>query len=131
MLTVDPVRLARRQLELDRERTARFPHLLAQKAARMTASPLALLRGSAPLFYEVLERHPGLAEGPAGEGWLVGDAHLEHFGAFRAGALSLSETKKARALENVVFDLNDFDEAIALAGMHEAMYVAYCDLVRR
>jgi uncharacterized protein (DUF2252 family) len=111
MLTVDPVRLARRQIELDRERTARFPHLLAHKAARMTASPLALLRGAAPIFYEVLERHPALGEGPKDEGWLVGDAHLENFGAFRAAALTVKETRASHAAERVVFDLNDFDEA--------------------
>jgi uncharacterized protein (DUF2252 family) len=111
MLALDPLRLARRQLEIDRERTARFPHLLAHKADRMSPSPLALLRGSAPLFYEVLERHPALAEGPGGEGWLVGDCHLENFGAFRAGALSTRETRASRLADPIVFDLNDFDDA--------------------
>jgi uncharacterized protein (DUF2252 family) len=111
MLTVDPLRLARRQLEIDRKRTGHFPHLLAHKATRMSTSPLALLRGSAPLFYELLERHPTIAEGPPGEGWLVGDAHLENFGAYRTGALSLSETNQTRAKDRVVFDLNDFDDA--------------------
>jgi uncharacterized protein (DUF2252 family) len=111
MLSLDPVRLAKRQLEIDHERTARFPHLVEHKAARMSASPLAMLRGSAPLFYEVLEGHPALREGPAGEGWLVGDAHLENFGAYRSGALSIAESKETRAKESVVFDLNDFDDA--------------------
>ena len=111
MLAIDPLRLARRQLEIDRERTGRFPHLLPHKAQRMSASPLALLRGAAPLFYELLERHPMLSEGPRGEGWLVGDCHLENFGAFRAGALSLKETRASRAADKVVFDLNDFDDA--------------------
>jgi uncharacterized protein (DUF2252 family) len=111
MLTVDPLRLARKQIEIDRERTARFGHLFAHKASRMTASPLALLRGSAPLFYSLLEAHPALLAGPPGDGWLVGDAHLENFGAFRTGALSIEETKASRAKERVVFDLNDFDDA--------------------
>jgi len=111
MLALDPLRLARRQLELDRERTGRFPHLLAHKADRMSLSPLALLRGSAPLFYEVLERHPVLAEGPPGEGWLVGDCHLENFGAFRTGTLSAKETRATQADDALVFDLNDFDDA--------------------
>ena len=112
MLLVDPVRLARRQLEIDRERTARFPHLLAHKVVRMSPSPLALLRGSAPLFYELIERHPELGEGPGGEGWLVGDAHIENFGAYRAGKLTVDETQQLRAKEPVVFDLNDFDDAV-------------------
>jgi len=111
MLAIDPLRLARRQLEIDRERTARFPHLLHHKADRMGASPLALLRGSAPLFYELLDKHPTLADGPPGDGWLVGDCHLENFGAYRAGALSVRESKATRAGEKIVFDLNDFDDA--------------------
>jgi uncharacterized protein (DUF2252 family) len=111
MLTVDPLRLARRQLAIDRKRMEDYPDLLVHKAVRMSASPLALLRGSAPLFYELLERHPTLAEGPPGDGWLVGDAHLENFGAYRTGALSLDETSKTRASERVTFDLNDFDDA--------------------
>ncbi len=112
VLAIDPVRLARRQLEFDRQRTLRSPHLFAHKRERMVTSPLAFLRGSAPLFYELLERHPVLADGPPGEGWLVGDAHLENFGAYRAGALSLRESKKTRDAERIVFDLNDFDDAV-------------------
>jgi uncharacterized protein (DUF2252 family) len=111
MLTVDPLRLARRQLEIDQKRMAVYPRLLDHKAARMSVSPLALLRGSAPLFYELLEHHPTVAEGPAGEGWLVGDAHLENFGAYRTSALSLAETNQSRAAERIAFDLNDFDDA--------------------
>jgi uncharacterized protein (DUF2252 family) len=111
MLTVDPGRLARRQIEIDRLRTKRFPHLLTHKAERMSASPLALLRGAAPVFYELLERHPTLGEGPPGEGWLVGDAHLENFGAYRSGPLTLGETPETHKKESVVFDLNDFDDA--------------------
>jgi uncharacterized protein (DUF2252 family) len=111
MLTVDPLRLAHRQIAIDGKRMKAYPDLLAHKAIRMSASPLALLRGSAPLFYELLERHPALAEGPRGEGWLVGDAHLENFGAYRPGALSLEETSKSRASERIAFDLNDFDDA--------------------
>jgi uncharacterized protein (DUF2252 family) len=70
----------------------------------MTASPLGYLRGAAGLFYELLADHPELAAGPDGEGWLVGDAHLENFGAFRSA--------DGRGTESVVFDVNDFDEAI-------------------
>jgi uncharacterized protein (DUF2252 family) len=113
LLSLDPVRLAKRQIEIDRKRTDRFPHLAAHKVDRMTPSPLALLRGSAPLFYELLDQHPALFEGPRGEGWLVGDCHLENFGAYRAGALTTSGSGRgARApSDGVVFDLNDFDDA--------------------
>ncbi len=111
MLSFDPVRLARRQLDFDRERTSRVPHLLPHKIERMVVSPLAFLRGSAPLFYGLLERHPILCEGPPGEGWLVGDAHLENFGAYRAGVLSPSESKRTRDAERIVFGPNDFDDA--------------------
>jgi uncharacterized protein (DUF2252 family) len=72
----------------------------------MRASPLAFLRGAAPLFYEILKLHPALAEGPAGEGWLVGDLHIENFGAFEPGPWA--GPREARA---AVFDVNDFDEA--------------------
>lgn len=66
----------------------------------MSRSPLAYLRGSAQLFYEALVREPWLAAGPRGEGVLVGDLHLENFGAYRVDD------------DDVVFDLNDFDEAV-------------------
>lgn len=108
---LDPEPLAERQLALDRLRTARFPELLARKLQRMSASPLAFLRGAAPLFYEILAARPDLADGPTGEGWLVGDLHLENFGAYRPDPLGAPETggkKKAAA----VFALNDFDDAI-------------------
>jgi uncharacterized protein (DUF2252 family) len=105
MRGVDPMALARRQLVLDRSRTQRFPRTHDRKVARMRASPLAFLRGSAPLFYQLLLEDKDLAAGPPGEGWIAGDAHLENFGAFVPDA-------ELRSKSNVVFDLNDFDEAI-------------------
>ncbi|HTA91208.1 MAG TPA: DUF2252 family protein [Polyangiaceae bacterium] len=104
MVSPNPLQAAQRQLERDRDATSTFPSLLARKVGRMAGSPLAYLRGTAPLFYELLGEHPELAEGPAGEGWLVGDAHLENFGAFRCA--------DSQDGESVVFDVNDFDEAI-------------------
>ncbi len=107
MQPVQARRLAERQLELDRERTARYPALLARKRARMSASPLAFLRGAAPLFYEMLAADPDLESGPAGEGVIQGDAHLENFGAFSPALEENGVWHKGHA----TFQLNDFDEA--------------------
>jgi uncharacterized protein (DUF2252 family) len=104
MFSPDPLGCAERQLARDRDATSGFPELMPRKLLRMSASPLGYLRGSAPLFYELLQEHPQLAAGPDGEGWLVGDAHLENFGAFRCA--------DGRGSESVVFDVNDFDEAV-------------------
>jgi uncharacterized protein (DUF2252 family) len=110
MLAVDPLALARRQVAIDLEKTRRFPALLDHKLERMTASPLAFLRGAAPLFYELLAAHPSLAEGPRGKGWLTGDLHLENFGAYRPLPLALSGDKHDH--DEAAFDLNDFDDAV-------------------
>lgn len=104
MYSPHPLQCAERQLARDRAATQTFPALWPRKLQRMTASPLGYLRGAAALFYELLADHPELAAGPDGEGWLVGDAHLENFGAFRS--------EDGRGTEAVVFDVNDFDEAI-------------------
>lgn len=94
-----PSKLATKQLERDRVATKRMSQLFGRKTQRMTASPFAFLRGSAPLFYDLLEAHAELrAEGP-GEGFIVGDAHVENFGAFRSAKT-----------DQPVFDVNDFDE---------------------
>lgn len=73
----------------------------------MSASPLSFLRGAAPLFYEMLAADPELANGPAGEGVIQGDAHLENFGAFSPGVEEAGSWHKGHA----TFHLNDFDEA--------------------
>jgi uncharacterized protein (DUF2252 family) len=103
MFSPHPLLCAERQLARDRAATEAFS-LWPRKLLRMSASPLAYLRGAAALFYELLLEHPELAAGPDGEGWLVGDAHLENFGAFRSA--------DGRGSERVVFDVNDFDEAV-------------------
>lgn len=102
MKRVEATQLAEDQLA--RDRCIEKPILYRRKLERMSASAFAFLRGTAPLFYELLARRPDLAEGPSGEGWLVGDLHLENFGAYRAGVPN--ETK------GVVFDVNDFDDAV-------------------
>jgi len=103
----DPADLADRQLVLDRERTSRFPNLFTRKLQRMSTSPLAFLRGAAPLFYELMKERPDLADGPPGEGWIVGDLHLENFGAYRP-----DPTAKGAAKIAAVFNLNDFDDTL-------------------
>jgi len=103
MFSPHPLDCAERQLARDQAATQAFS-LWPRKLLRMTASPLGYLRGAAALFYELLADHPELSAGPEGEGWLVGDAHLENFGAFRS--------EDGRGSEAVVFDVNDFDEAV-------------------
>jgi len=82
--------------------------LFHHKIDRMSPSPLAYLRGAAPLFYEVLEHVPELADGPPGMGTIVGDLHLENFGAFRPDPGKGRRHKNAEA--DAVFDANDFDD---------------------
>jgi len=110
MLPLDPMELARRQLASDREKTAPFRGLFERKLRRMSASPLAFLRGAAPLFYAILAQRPFLAEGPEGEGWLTGDMHLENFGAYRPDPHSFGKGDEGDT--RATFDLNDFDDAI-------------------
>ena len=78
----------------------------------MTASPLAFLRGAAPLFYDLLKAHPTLAEGPRGKGWLTGDLHLENFGAYLAAPGHEARYKHGEHRRSASFDLNDFDDAV-------------------
>src|SRR5580658_1810095 len=111
MMPFDPLELAKQQLASDRARTASFPGLFERKLERMSLSPLAFLRGAAPLFYRLLTLRPQLADGPDGEGWLTGDMHLENFGAYRPDPYTFG-TAKARREGRAIFDLNDFDEAI-------------------
>jgi uncharacterized protein (DUF2252 family) len=103
-----PATLAREQLARDVASTEGHASLLDRKLARMTSSPFAFLRGAAPLFYSLLALDPDLAAGPDGEGWLVGDAHLENFGAYRVEGELGSKGKKGKS--EVVFHLNDFDD---------------------
>ena len=105
--TLDPVALARWQAALDREATRKAPWLLERKRERMVRSPHAFLRGSAGLFGRVVALRPELLAGPAGGGWLVGDLHVENFGAYRGER----PTRPRRGDDRVVFDVNDLDLA--------------------
>jgi uncharacterized protein (DUF2252 family) len=103
---LDPAELARKQLFRDQRRLGLDHWLFKHKCARMAATPFDFLRGSAPLFYAALRKVPQLADGPEGDGWLTGDLHLENFGVYRPQPPS--EDVKS---PNVVFDVNDFDDA--------------------
>lgn len=98
------------QLQRDRRVTSGVKGLFEHKVERMSTSPLAFLRGAAPLFYAILGARPELAEGPPGTGWLTGDMHLENFGAYRPS--QPDKPSRAGADLEATFDLNDFDDAI-------------------
>lgn len=83
----------------DQRATAALPVLLDRKRARQRLSPHGFLRGSAPLFYQLLAQRPDLREGPEGSGWVVGDMHLENIGAYRDDR------------GEIAFDINDCDDA--------------------
>ena len=73
-----------------------IPELLPIRHARMSASPLAFLRGAAAVMAQDLASAPTT-------GWRVqacGDAHLLNFGVF------------ASPERRLVFDVNDFDETL-------------------
>ncbi|MFF4584376.1 DUF2252 domain-containing protein [Streptomyces sp. NPDC001388] len=79
---------------LERQGRDRLPELLPVRYGRMTASPLAFLRGAAAVMAADLAARPhtGLTV------QLSGDAHLLNFGLYASPERSL------------LFDLNDFDE---------------------
>ena len=80
---------------LQAQDAGRLQHLLPIKYGRMVASPFAFLRGSAVVMAADLAATPTTDL----EVVLCGDAHLSNFGVF------------ATPERNLVFDINDFDEA--------------------
>lgn len=74
-----------------------------KKYKRMAESPFAFYRGTAHLFYHdlALENLPEQSRytGEDTLSWVMGDLHINNFGAF------------CDADDEVVYDLNDFDEA--------------------
>src|ERR1700731_5251659 len=75
----------------------RVPELIPVRYERMLASPFAYLRGAAAVMAQDLKHQ-------ASAGIAVqacGDCHLMNFGAF------------ATPEQNIVFDINDFDETLA------------------
>jgi uncharacterized protein (DUF2252 family) len=85
----DPISL------LQAQDKGRLQHLLPIKYGRMLASPFAFLRGSAVVMASDLAASPVTGLNVV----LCGDAHLSNFGIF------------ATPERNLVFDINDFDEA--------------------
>src|SRR5215212_4940617 len=85
----DPVDL------LDEAHAGRLQRLIPLRVGRMAASPYAFLRGSAALMAEDFAALPRTGIEPV----ICGDAHLSNFGFY------------ASPERDLVFDLNDFDEA--------------------
>jgi uncharacterized protein (DUF2252 family) len=85
----DPVDL------LDEAHAGRLQRLIPLRVGRMAASPYAFLRGSAALMAEDFAALPSTGIEPV----ICGDAHLSNFGFY------------ASPERDLVFDLNDFDEA--------------------
>jgi uncharacterized protein (DUF2252 family) len=86
----DPVAL------LEEQALTRVPELVPIRYGRMLVSPFTFYRGAAKIMAQDLSALPrsGL------DAQLCGDAHLSNFGGF------------ASAERSLVFDLNDFDEAL-------------------
>src|SRR3982074_2932943 len=74
----------------------RVQQLVPIRYTRMLASPFAFLRGAAAVMADDL-KHQAIAGIPV---QACGDCHLMNFGAF------------ATPEENIVFDINDFDETL-------------------
>jgi len=74
----------------------RQPHLVPLRMARMACSPFAFYRGAAAVMAHDLARTPVIGIRTV----IDGDAHLNNFGLY------------GTPQRDVVFDLNDFDEAV-------------------
>ena len=85
----DPVR------QIADAHTGRVPELVPVRVGRMVASPYAFLRGSANIMADDFAALPSTGITPV----ICGDAHLGNFGFY------------ASPERELVFDLNDFDEA--------------------
>lgn len=108
---IDARELGRQAFWSDHEAMRGRPKLLAAKVHKQLSSPFAFLRGQAATFYTMLEEEPDLEAGPEGTGTLVGDAHLENFGAYRVDrAYRARPPKGVGGTREVAFDVNDFDD---------------------
>jgi uncharacterized protein (DUF2252 family) len=80
---------------IEEAHAGRLDHLIPVRIGRMAASPYAFLRGAAALMAEDFSSLPRTGLEPV----ICGDAHLGNFGFY------------ASPERDLVFDLNDFDEA--------------------
>src|SRR5499427_10075656 len=80
---------------IEEAHAGRLDHLIPVRIGRMAASPYAFLRGAAALMAEDFSTLPRTGLQPV----ICGDAHLGNFGFY------------ASPERDLVFDLNDFDEA--------------------
>src|SRR5262245_14350441 len=99
-------------MEIDRELTQRFPALFERKRVRLLASPHGFLRGSAPLFYEILEQMPDHKKGPTDRNVIVGNMHVENLGAYKSDN------------QRIIFDLNNFDDTTITARNFDILHLA-------
>jgi len=86
---IDPISL------IEQTHSGRLERLVPLRVGRMVASPFAFLRGAAALMAEDFAGRPRTGIEPV----ICGDAHLGNFGFY------------ASPERDLVFDLNDFDEA--------------------
>ncbi len=99
---VDPARAQAVEAGL-RARDGALPaDVREEKHEAMAASPLAFFRGAPWLFWQDHGADPRLLRfgGERATSWIVGDLHVENMGAFED------------ARPEVVFGINDFDEAV-------------------
>ncbi|MBL8683988.1 MAG: DUF2252 family protein [Myxococcales bacterium] len=79
------------------------PWLLSKKRAKMCESAFGFFRGSLGFFERSLRQVRPIVADLSSEGWLVGDAHAENFGALRA------DREPPWKRGEAAFWINDFD----------------------
>src|SRR3954453_10660429 len=76
------------------------PHAFRKKFRKMAAAPFPFYRGTACLFYaDVHDRDDPWVDDRTRRVWIQGDLHAENYGTYM------------NSQGNLVFDVNDFDEA--------------------
>ncbi|HWU87037.1 MAG TPA: DUF2252 family protein [Kofleriaceae bacterium] len=96
---------------------------LTARTTKLASSPWAFFRGTSPLFYRDLGELPASAYATgASDAWLMGDAHLENFGADRGAdnveQFELTDTDDAWR-GSYTWELRRFAVSIVLAGRQQ------------